>query len=69
MMAAPVHACFETRGLPRPWDAANDGRWLHVGHGHPFAYTIEQVTCAACLSYIDQDRPEAPPSGGAIDDD
>ncbi|MFC5268447.1 hypothetical protein ACFPJ1_40615 [Kribbella qitaiheensis] len=51
----PVHASFKTKGLPREWEAAGDGRWMHVGHGHPFADTIEQVTCSRCLYYIEHD--------------
>jgi hypothetical protein len=51
-----VHACFDTRGLPQPWEQANDGRWMHVDHGDPFAATVEQVTCRQCQSYLDRDR-------------
>jgi hypothetical protein len=55
----PVHASHRTVGLPRPWEATNDGRWFHVGHGHEFAAHVEHVTCGACLSYIESDREAA----------
>lgn len=51
----PVHASFRTRGLPRDWEAANDGRWLHVREPELFADRIEQITCATCLSYMKAD--------------
>jgi hypothetical protein len=60
MTASPdkrvTHACFKTKGLPRPWEATNDGRWMHVDHGAPFADRVEDVTCPSCLWYIDADR-------------